>query len=260
MKKTYIQFGGLFLISLIFNKDLFTQANSDILYQSGTSVEVQTGAGICADEIIINGSWSGGGNICGGTLPVIISAFNSSVKNRNVILSWVTETELNNAGFYIEIQNIDNNSGWEKIGFVKGGGTTSEKKYYSFIDSSLNTGSYLYRLNQMDYNGNYEYFSLNDRVIIKPPGKFSMGQNYPNPGNPGCRINYEIPYDGLVTIKVYDVLGKEVKILVNGIMKADYYTVVFDGSGISSGTYFYKIDFLGSDVKFTKTLKMLLVK
>lgn len=88
------------------------------------------------------------------------------------------------------------------------------------------------------------------------PENYSVSQNYPNPFNPTTKINFALPKQGLVTIKVYDLLGKEVETLVNEVKSAGKYTVDFNGSKLSSGVYFYRIqanDFV--DVK-----RMMLVK
>ena len=75
------------------------------------------------------------------------------------------------------------------------------------------------------------------------PGDFILYQNYPNPFNPLTTINYELPKDGTVKLIVYDMLGREVSKLVNNEFKvAGRYSVVFDGSSLSSGIYFYKIE------------------
>jgi len=87
-----------------------------------------------------------------------------------------------------------------------------------------------------------------------------MGQNYPNPGNPKCKINFEMPVNGKVTIKLYDITGSEVYTLLNETREADYYTVEFDGSNIASGVYFYRIIASGEGQSFTKTMKMVIVK
>jgi hypothetical protein len=141
------------------------QTYSDITYDAGTSIEIQVGADVCATNIYINGTYSGGGTICSGALPVTLSAFNSSVNKNNVHLSWTTETEINNSGFKIERMNTKENQ-WKEIGFVSGNGTTNEPKNYSFEDKKLKTASYKYRLKQMDYNGNFEYFTLESDVIV----------------------------------------------------------------------------------------------
>jgi len=88
------------------------------------------------------------------------------------------------------------------------------------------------------------------------PTRFDMKQNYPNPFNPVTKINYEIPKASFVTIKVFDILGREVASLVNGNLEAGYYTYDFDASALSSGVYIYKIT-AGS---FEKTMRMMVVK
>ena len=88
------------------------------------------------------------------------------------------------------------------------------------------------------------------------PTKYELSQNYPNPFNPTTTIKYAIPRPGFVSLKVYDVLGKEVANLVNQEMATGYYTVDFDGSNLGSGVYFYRIKSEG----FVQTKKMLLIK
>jgi photosystem II stability/assembly factor-like uncharacterized protein len=88
------------------------------------------------------------------------------------------------------------------------------------------------------------------------PATFSLNQNYPNPFNPTTKINFALPKSGLVTLKVYDVLGKEVATLVNEVKNAGTYNYEFNASSLTSGVYFYKLEANGfSDVK-----KMMLVK
>ncbi|MBI5401797.1 MAG: M20/M25/M40 family metallo-hydrolase [Ignavibacteriae bacterium] len=88
------------------------------------------------------------------------------------------------------------------------------------------------------------------------PTKFDMKQNYPNPFNPVTKINYEIPKASFVTLKVFDILGREVASLVNGNMEAGYYAYDFDASTLSSGAYIYKI----TAGTFEKTMRMMVIK
>ena len=88
------------------------------------------------------------------------------------------------------------------------------------------------------------------------PEKYSLGQNYPNPFNPETKIDFSIPQNNLVTIKVYDVTGKEVMTLVNKQMTKGSYTVTFDGKAFNSGVYFYKL----TSGNYSETKKMILVK
>ena len=104
-----------------------------------------------------------------------------------------------------------------------------------------------------DMNGGYVGIT---QTGSETPENYSVSQNYPNPFNPSTKINFALPKQGLVTIKVYDMLGKEIETLVNEVKSAGKYTVDFNGSKLSSGVYFYRIqanDFI--DVK-----RMMLVK
>ncbi len=96
-------------------------------------------------------------------IPVELSSFNSSVSNNSVLLTWTTSSELNNYGFEIERKVMKVNSpsdNWERIGFVKGNGTTNEKNSYSFIDKPISSGTYCYRLKQIDFNSNANYSDI----------------------------------------------------------------------------------------------------
>ena len=88
------------------------------------------------------------------------------------------------------------------------------------------------------------------------PNRFSLSQNYPNPFNPTTMISYQLPVNSLVTLKVYDVLGREVATLVNGRQSAGYHHISFNGANLSSGVYFYRLE-TGS---YTNTKKFLLLK
>jgi hypothetical protein len=96
--------------------------------------------------------------------------------------------------------------------------------------------------------------------VIGVPGKFELSQNYPNPFNPSTKINFSLPFDSKVIIKLFDMTGKEIKILENDQKKAGYHTLSFDAAGLPSGTYFYSILAEGNGRNFADTRKMLLVK
>ena len=191
-------------------------------------------------------------------LPVELNSFSSNVSGRDVSLIWITTSENNNYGFAVEKAIIKNASqvNWTDIGFVKGNGTVNSPENYSFPDKNLNSGKYKYRLKQIDYNGNYQYFPLNEEIVINPPEKFFLSQNYPNPFNPNTTINYQVPVNGFISIKIYDVTGQEIIRPVNEYQTAGYYEFKFNGSGLPSGVYFYKIE----SGDFTATKKMLLMK
>ncbi|MBK7444414.1 MAG: T9SS type A sorting domain-containing protein, partial [Ignavibacteria bacterium] len=88
------------------------------------------------------------------------------------------------------------------------------------------------------------------------PKKYSLNQNYPNPFNPLTKIKYDLPNDNFVTIKIYDILGKELMNLVNEFKQAGSYSVTFDATNYPSGVYYYKIT---SD-NFVQVRKMILIR
>ena len=181
-------------------------------------------------------------------IPVELTSFNANVQNGSVILNWTTATETNNKGFTVERIADSLPKEWKEIGFVPGNGTTTQPRSYSFKDENVSSGTYLYRLKQIDFDGSYEY-SNTVEVRVNIPSEFSLSQNYPNPFNPSTTIEYSVPKDGYVTLKVYNVLGEEVAKLVNGIVKAGNHEVTFNASGLpagkaglSSGIYYYRME------------------
>lgn len=88
------------------------------------------------------------------------------------------------------------------------------------------------------------------------PVKYELGQNYPNPFNPATRIKFSVPKQSLVVIKIYDVLGREVKTLVNDIKAAGNYEIEFNGSEFASGIYFYRME----SGDYTEVKKLVLLK
>jgi len=187
-------------------------------------------------------------------VPVELLSFSSSVAVNVVTLYWSTATELNNHGF--EIERSFDKTNWRTIGFREGKGTTSEPQQYSYSDklSGIESSRFYYRLKQIDFNGSFEYSDIVEAEIA--PSVFSLSQNYPNPFNPGTTISYQLPVNGFVTLKVYDVLGNEVATLENEEKSAGEYEIEFDGSNLTSGIYFYKLQ-SGS---FVETKRMLLLK
>ena len=191
--------------------------------------------------------------VVGLVIPVELTAFNASVNKNDVVLNWTTATELNNLGF--EIQRRTSNGDYISLGFINGKGTTTEMNDYSFIDKTVDAGSYTYRLMQKDFDGTFAY-SQEVEVDIDLPLDYSLDQNYPNPFNPTTTIRYAIPEDNFVSIKLYDVLGNEVITLVNEQKQAGRYEMLFNASNIASGVYYYQI----SSGSFTQTRKLMLMK
>lgn len=181
-------------------------------------------------------------------MPVKMESFTFNVKENEVNLIWKTSSESNNKGFDIE-RNSGNN--WIKVGYIQ----SKLTKSYSFTDKGVQTGKYNYRLKQIDINGNFEYHNLNTLVEVGVPGKYYLSQNYPNPFNPVTKINYQIPKEEMVVLKVFDIRGREIVTLVNERKPAGYYIVEIK-ENLSSGTYVYKLN-AGS---YNASKKMIVIK
>ncbi|MDP1994550.1 MAG: T9SS type A sorting domain-containing protein, partial [Ignavibacteria bacterium] len=179
-------------------------------------------------------------------LPVELTSFSATIKHGNISLSWQTATEVSNYGFEVERASTSPGMTWENIGFEKGNGNSNSPKSYSFTDANPMSGNVQYRLKQIDFDGKYEYSEVVE-VEIETPAQFSLSQNYPNPFNPSTAISYQLSAFSLVTLKVYDILGREVATLVNEYQQAGTYNVKFNARHfersreIPSGVYFYRL-------------------
>jgi photosystem II stability/assembly factor-like uncharacterized protein len=103
-------------------------------------------------------------------------------------------------------------------------------------------------------NANYSVItSIRENVITGVPSKFTLYQNYPNPFNPSTTIKFDLPVSGFVKLRIYNILGREISTLVNEIRNAGTYEINYNASALSTGIYFYKLEFDGkSEVrKFT---------
>ncbi len=227
-------------------------------------------------------------NTEGTPLPVELISFTAVKTDEGILLEWETATEMNNYGFEIERQNQDlrteNQYEWVSIGFVRGHGNSNSPKSYSYLDKDYdydNREKLEYRLKQIDTDGAFVYYGTTAEVNLsvtnveehmsanKLPTEFSLSQNYPNPFNPSTTIHYNLPGDarspagrdelreGLkVVLKVYDILGNEVAILVDNRQAPGNYQVEFDASTLSTGLFIYKI-IIGP---FVDVKKMMLIK
>ncbi|MGD8780937.1 MAG: T9SS type A sorting domain-containing protein [Ignavibacteria bacterium] len=195
-------------------------------------------------------------------VPVELISFTAFTKENSVELNWETATEVNNYGFEIQKLELESqNMEWEKIGFVQGHGNSNSPKSYSFVEKSLNSGDYSYRLKQVDFDGAFEYSDVVN-VFMGIPTKFSLEQNYPNPFNPETKIRYSIPLESRVTITLFNTLGEQIELLEDNIKTAGTYELNYDASNLSSGLYIYRMNAESTDgsKSFSKTNKMILLK
>ncbi len=196
-------------------------------------------------------------NTDGTALPVELSSFNAISLNNAVKLRWETQTEVSNFGFSIERSKtkLNNKYNFHEVGFVNGNGYSNIPHNYQFIDSNLAKGKYKYRLKQIDNDGRFTYSKIINVDLLKKMS-YQLSQNYPNPFNPSTNIEYQIPSSGFVSLKVYDILGREVAALVNEKKPAGIYKVKFNSENLSSGIYIYRI----KSGNYFQTKKMIILK
>jgi photosystem II stability/assembly factor-like uncharacterized protein len=197
-------------------------------------------------------------------VPVELTSFTANASSGQVTLNWSTASELNNLGFEIQRKSINgqSNSDWTMVAFKEGHGTTSELNNYTYIDNvnELTADAVSYRLKQIDYNGNFEYSPvvLVDNLV---PAEYMVAQNYPNPFNPSTVIEFQLPADNHVSLKVYNTLGQEVATLVNEVRASGTHKITFNADNLTSGVYYYILrvsESNGSEKVFTN--KMMLLK
>ncbi len=194
-------------------------------------------------------------------LPVELVYFKYQLADSAVDLLWGTATEVQCYGFYVERYQLTN---WQNIQFVPGHGDSNIPWDYSLKDTDVIYGdTYLYRLKQVDIDGNYKYSDTLTVSVLTDinkagqnlPADFRLYQNFPNPFNPATTIKYQIPKSGPVTLKIYDNLGNEVATLLNKYQSAGDYSLQYstESRQLSSGVYFYRLT-AGSQVEVKKMI------
>jgi photosystem II stability/assembly factor-like uncharacterized protein len=210
------------------------------------------------------------GFACGGTglilryddttyVPVELISFSAQKAGGSIIITWTTASEMNNFGFEIERKTV--NTDWLSIGFIKGGGTTTEFSNYSFVDSIVTPGVNYYRLKQVDYNGTYKYYgpiSINTGEV----NNYNVYQNYPNPFNSLTKIRFLLPTESYVKIMMYNALGELTEILLNETKGGGYHEIIWNAKDYTSGVYLLVFEALTDKnlISYRSTKKLLLIK
>jgi hypothetical protein len=172
----------------------------------------------------------------------------------------ITWTDINVYDVKIEL-SIDDATSWSTITES----TPNTGTYSWIVESQDSSDQCLIRITNVD-DGNVldvsdDVFTIDMITGVEEleegiPSKFDLSQNYPNPFNPVTLIKYQVPEASLVSIKVYDLIGREVTVLVNEIKQLGNYQIPFDGGNLASGVYFYKM----TAGNFSSVKKMNLLK
>jgi hypothetical protein len=202
--------------------------------------------------------------VYGYVVPVELISFSATTIKGFPVLRWTTATEMNNDGFELFRISGENSI---KIATIKGKGTTTEQTVYEFTDNELNNNSRLYHLYQIDFDGS-RHFLGEASVEGELPLGFVLEQNYPNPFSTGTEsgvttttIRYRLQEEGMVTIKLYNSTGVEIKTLVNKNSDAGVFTTSMDANveNLTSGVYFYKMTVTTSSGKTRSDVKKLVI-
>jgi len=197
-------------------------------------------------------------------LPVEISSFSGASTKSGVRLNWKTASEQDNAGFVL-YRNGHKLAAYPNVDALKGQGTSSNSTRYSYTDADVYLGeSYTYTLMSVDISGDLHKYSQAVSVQITEAvskkietnaTQYALAQNYPNPFNPSTNIRYSLKRAGTVTLKVFDMLGREI-FSEQFTGNAGWNSYQFNANHLSSGIYYYQI----SSGHFAETKKMMLLK
>ncbi len=163
----------------------------------------------------------------------------------------------------IELQdgNHDFSNNWDGLGSVPPHILLTKNDIISYVEGILYFSFSNYKLTPRRNNDFGTVTPVGISGSTELVNSYELNQNYPNPFNPSTVINYNIPVSGNVTLKVFDILGREVRTLVNSFVTSGSYSVRFDGTNLASGIYFYKLEAEGTaGQKFVSTKRMVLVK
>lgn len=192
--------------------------------------------------------------------PIVGGPHNVSILTNAPVISWVVPSG-SGSGLTYELEYSNNPS------FANSTVINNINTNHLSVSSLSGNTSYFWRVRSKNAGGNYSFHSnmgvfkvtegatdVKETELV--PERYSLSQNFPNPFNPTTVINYELPFSGNVSLRVYDVIGREVTTLVNETQQAGSYSVNFNASNLATGVYYYKI----SAGSFVSVKKMILVK
>ena len=191
-------------------------------------------------------------------VPVELYSFSVNENQGLTTLEWKTASESVNYGF--EIERSKNGITFKQIGFVKGAGTETDSRQYSFTDDNSGSGTFYYRLKQIDMDGGFTYSDAVE-ISINQPNSYVLKQNYPNPFNMSTKFNYSLPEKAKVSLAIYNLRGEKVKTLINRDQEQGSYDIIWNGTNdvgntLASGIYLYK--FQAND--FSEVKRITLIK
>jgi hypothetical protein len=195
-------------------------------------------------------------------LPVAFSSFTAQAGDGRVDLNWSTASESGLQNF--KVTRSESADGTPTVVGIVDARNSATGHDYSLVDNHVVNGvTYYYKLHVLDLAGHVAYYNVGGDVVIAEATPragmvtdYAMAQNYPNPFNSQTSFSFAIPNAERVTLKVYDLLGREVATVLDKNLTANSYTVNWTAEGLATGVYMYKLN-AGS---FTATRKLLYLK
>ena len=200
-------------------------------------------------------------------LPVELVSFEAVAGGASATLAWTTAAEESNAGFHVEHRRAtsdddenttDQDAAFSALGFVEGRGTTSEVQSYRFQTGPLEAGRHVFRLRQVDFDGAVSYSGTVELAVASAmPEGFRLGAAYPNPFNPRSVFELEVAQSQRVEVSLFDVLGRRVAVLFEGVVESGVVQQVeIEGGSLPSGLYLYRAE----GERFEATRQVSLIK
>jgi hypothetical protein len=191
------------------------------------------------------------------TTPVELALFEATGDAAGVRLRWEARSEIDHLGYHVW-RSVEEQAGYERITeeLIRGEGS------YEYVDAEAAAGQvYYYRLEAIDLGGGSEFFGPVQGRAVSAPLALALHQNVPNPFNPSTRISFDLTVETEVSLTIYDVGGRTVRRLVDGVHAAGNHDILWDGradSGVEVGTgiYFYRLE-VGD---WSRTRKMMLIR
>ncbi len=181
-------------------------------------------------------------------VDIELSSFQAVGEIGKVVLTWQTESETENLGFHLFRAEAERGSYVRLTAeLIKGAGTSNEKHSYRFEDTQVQEGkTYYYRLADVDFRGVLRLHGPVSATVRTGPRSYTLEQNYPNPFNPTTSISFSLQEGGYTTIKVFNMLGQEVKTLLECELSAGRHQVTWDGTDnhgdmVPTGLYVYTL-------------------
>jgi len=189
-------------------------------------------------------------------LPVELTDFTGVRDGQDIVLQWATASELNNSGFQIE--QAEAAGAFEAVTFVNGAGNTVTPQQYSYRLADLPSGTYRFRLKQIDYDGTFEYSPEVEVLVTLPGQSYTLSAAFPNPFVSTTQVDLRVESTQAVRVQLYTLLGQPVREVYSGIVNAnDPRTLTVDASGLPSGIYFLQIE---GEAFIAKTSALTLVR